>query len=217
MAFTCKELKAVVKDFIKNYPKYKNAIDTSIYTNHFFRLPNAIKGTIIKNGEYKTFDELSIHNIQHESFINFIPNILTEDEDFYDFSYKLFPNGIKSSDGEEDNKQEKQKQEKQKQEKQVNDYQEIKENNNLIDKDNIEFKIIEEFINNCYTNQLADDYESWRNVALALNNYFEKETGKYLFNLFSAKSSKYNSNDCNIFYDKIKRKNYGVVLVHYIT
>ena len=49
-AFTCKELKAIVKDFIKIYPKYKNAIDKSIYTNHFFRLPNAIKGAIIKNG-----------------------------------------------------------------------------------------------------------------------------------------------------------------------
>ena len=55
-----------------------------------------------------------------------------------------------------------------------------------------DFKIVEESINNCYSNERASNYQSWRNVVLAINNYFGKEAGRYLFNLFSSKSDKYN-------------------------
>ena len=43
-----------------------------------------------------------------------------------------------------------------------------------------DFKIVEEFINNCYSDERAVNYQTWRNVALAINNYFGKETGRYL-------------------------------------
>ena len=78
--FSCQEIKLICEDFIKEYPQYgNNIIDTSIYTNHWFRLPNSIKGNI---GDQK-YDELSIHQIKQGDFIDFIPNLLYRSDYYY--------------------------------------------------------------------------------------------------------------------------------------
>ena len=78
--FSSQEIKLICEDFIKEYPQYgNNIIDTPIYTNHWFRLPNSIKGDI---GD-KTYDELSIHHIKQDNFIDFIRNLLYRSDYYY--------------------------------------------------------------------------------------------------------------------------------------
>ena len=124
-----------------------------------------------------------------------------DDINYYHYSTDLFENGIKYIH---------QERTKPKKKTQVINNEEIKVNNNVnnndnVDVNNIEYKIVEEFINNCYTINRADNYKTWRNVGLALNNYFDKETDLYLFNLFSSKSSKYNNVECEVFYDNLTK------------
>ena len=84
--FSCNELKLIVKDFIKEYPEYNKILDTTIYSDHWFKMPNEIKSG-------KT--ELSIHKIIKGQYIDFIPNLLFDDVNYYNYSTDLFCNGIK--------------------------------------------------------------------------------------------------------------------------
>lgn len=79
-----------------------------------------------------------------------------------------------------------------------NDYniEEYKNNNN--------FQMIYDFINNCYSIDRAYIYHTWRAFGYAINNSFNFEEGLKLFLEFSKKSSNYCEEDVITFFKEIK-------------
>jgi hypothetical protein len=161
-------------NYVDNDGKKIKSIDTTIYSDHWFRCPNQTKGNdnrgihIIKKGELKDFiidfiDEDS-KNIDD---IKYIENDVKKDEQTYE------KNIVKKSI--------------------LKNLEEKKEENVIDDVEQINFKIeiITELIN-LLNNEYYEPYDNWRNVGMILKKTTHKYNYDffYLFEIFSKKSNK---------------------------
>lgn len=173
----CKKIKEIHENLLKENKtefiyngnnKTQKVIDTTIYSNHWFRCPNQSKEGkietkhIIKKGQMRDF---IIENIKKDSicldYIKFINRY--EDEPIKEIKIK------KSKKNE--NHQQKNISEKEQ------SYEKFKD-----------WTIIYKFFDECYKKERFELYEYWTNVGMAIKNRYGKD-GFELFKYFSNKAT----------------------------
>jgi phage/plasmid-associated DNA primase len=186
----------------------KKIIDSSIYSEHWFRCPNQSKGNYNKDG--------SKHIISYGNMKDFIiDNIPNKSKSINDIQFKNKQEIIEKNKQEiiEKNKQE--IIEKNKQEIIEKNKQEIIEKNNKNDdkKNNTNIQLIEKFINILSSNYY-NDYDDWIKVGMILKYLSYKNHVDFfeLFNNFSKKSLKYNENDVKKYWDNLKAQKITITI-----
>lgn len=188
---------------IDEFKNNKKCIDTTIYSNHWFRYPNQKKGHIgdettheIVNGtledfiiEYIPKDSISIDNIIYlDNKIEIKKN---------DDIIELPHNNTKK-----------------------NNYQMICKDEILstsMSKPDLYKKVFDE----CYKQERFEDYEHWTTIGMAIKNIFDDEKEAHdLFNYYSAKGSNYEGYEKTIykyktFIKKRKSDGYTVATIYY--
>lgn len=172
--------------------KYKmnnghNIIDVSNYCRHKFRMPNQTKGTTSKG------HQSGIHRIKKGAMEDFVLDYLPEDS--INIDDKIKP----------EIKQKKKHDEKIIIEKPIN----AQEAQMCVIK-NIEWKILIQFMDECYKPERYNSYEYWINIGMAIKNRYG-DSGYDLFNYFSKKSKKHDTDDeLKTKYDALKIYQDGV-------
>jgi phage/plasmid-associated DNA primase len=176
-----------------NEKKVKKSIDTTIYSEHWFRCPNQSKGNIIDIinnnqhiiffGEIKDFvidyiPENSI-NINYSDFVD--ENIFKKkiEEFVLEENNSLEINNIKNKYGE------------------ISVYNNVNDLSTLLTQTSLYKKMFDE----CYKKERFELYEYWISIGMAIKNTFLNEDEAFeLFNYYSAKGSNYEG------YEKTKYK-----------
>lgn len=192
-----------LKEIMLNYEKYlkkvhninKKNIDTSIYSEHWYRCPNQSKGSgdkknkhIIMNGNMEDFiiDYIPDYSIN-------LDNIIEDVKDNNGIKRGRKPKKIENENMTGLEIQEIDISKKSMSIKCCDDTIEKKIMNDENVLSNVMSKPITcmKIFDNCYNKERFDDYEMWISIGMALNNTFDNETALKLFDYFSSKGSKY--------------------------
>jgi phage/plasmid-associated DNA primase len=202
------------KEIVSNFKKYadieiKECIDTTVYSDKWFRLPNQTKGTTKNKPNAVLTTHKVIKGTMQDFILNYVPN------NSFNFENQEYISPI------EEKKEKKEKIEKLKEEKK-NEKIKIKEEE-LKKEEETKNKMIEMIENNFNTeydlvsdlldmldNQYYDNYENWRNIGFILKKLDNNKEEDYfkLFDKFSKKSKKYNKDEVKNFYNSIS--NYDI-------
>ena len=182
---SCENLKKIHNKLLKeNKDKFEQKnIDTTIYSEHWFRCPNQSKGTN-KDGIHKIMSgkmkDFIIEYIPKKSInINNIIESLSND--------KKIVNKEKIEEEVEEVEEEV--------EEAVEKY---KSNDIVLTKTLSQPQLYIKIFDECYKQERFDDYENWRNVGFALRNIFgDTPEGARLFNYFSQKGNNYDGEEIN--------------------
>lgn len=187
---SCEKLREIHENFIKNHQKdeyiytisngQKHCIDTSIYADHWFRLPM----------QSKKSDKNTIHRIIYGSMIDFVVqyipknSVSIEDKEYIDLNKKLI------------------KKTKDKKEKHIP----IQINNDTTDdidkklkcSNNYKFYFIyRQFFDKCYASIRFNTYKYWTDIGMALRNIYGMDAFD-LFNYFSSKGGNYEGSEITL-------------------
>jgi hypothetical protein len=213
---TTEKLKEIHENMKKQHPELSKNIDTSIYSEHWYRAPNQRKGTSI-NDDTK-------HIIQFGKMLDFIV--------YYIQSYSENINEYIVA---------KQQTSRKVNNKLLNDkpYNENIINNNCkdivvfgeddtpINKDKVLSKTISEptlykkMFDECYKQERFDVYDYWLSIGMALKNTFASHDEAFeLFNYFSSKGNNYDGYETtkkkfNTFIKKRTINKYTVATIYY--
>lgn len=211
---TCENLKEIHKKLLKEYKSdfiYKKdkkniyCIDTTIYSEHWFRCPNQSKGSvnggihIIKEGVMRDF----IIDYIPEDSIN-IDNIINNKQIIeYKKSENVDNNQIieyKKSENIEDN--------------QIIEYKDLVLSSCLTQP-----QLYKKIFDECYKQDRFDIYECWITIGMAIKNIFgDNDIGIELFDYYSSKGIKYEGQDITkIKYNTFSKKEtgYKVATIYY--
>ena len=201
-----KKLKEIHNN-LKNYLKNKNNIDTTIYSDHWYRCPNQSKG--IENDKGK-------HEIKNGKMKDFILEYIPKySKNIDNVNYVL-----------ENNKQIINYKKEQEINEEIIDIKQ-NENNQLINRESIlsttmtRPEIYKKVFDECYKQERFEVYEYWISVGMAIKNTFEDEREAYeLFNYYSAKGTNYDGYDNTIrkyktFIKKYKMDGHTIATIYY--
>jgi phage/plasmid-associated DNA primase len=191
------------KEIIINLSKYvntetKKCVDTTVYCDKWFRLPNQTKGVSLYN---KKDAILTKHNIINGKMKDFILNYIPEkSKNIEDVKYLENEN--------EKEKTEKKKKKEENEKVKINNEIKKKTQNDTQIYNTTQIETIEKLLNILDCNYY-DSFEFWRNIAFILKKYEQNTNNKMfdLFDKFSQKSKKYNSIEVKKFYDKLESYN----------
>jgi phage/plasmid-associated DNA primase len=189
----------------------KNCVDTSIYSEHWFRCPNQKKGTSINdtsmhkivNGKMKNFVIMHIPtksiNINNLKIVD--SNVVVEkkkivDDEIIECNEKL----TKKNSGEL--------------------VSHSNNNTNVTLLSTPQPAIYKKMFDECYKQERFENYNYWISIAMALKNTFDDDDEAFeLFNYYSAKGSNYGGTDMTRrkFQTFVKRekKNHTVATIYY--
>lgn len=167
------------KENLKQKDEEKSCVDTTIYSEHWFRCPNQKKGN-------KTEDK-SKHIIIKGALRDFVVNYIPKNsENINDIKYTETKNKeliVK------------------KKENLIVKNEEVGKNK-IIDKETVFSSTISQpmmykkMFDECYNNKRFNEYESWISVGMALkNSNLDDETAFEIFNYFSSKGNNYDGYD----------------------
>jgi len=226
---SCENLKELHSKFLKINKKefiYKNetniisCIDTTIYSEHWFRCPNQSKGTndngihIIKNGEMKDFiidyipeQSININNIIESIHvkkllkdkkiiekINIVNNMTSQELD------SINNTSINNN----------------------TDITPINNNELVLTSTLSQPQLYKKLFDDCYAQYRFDTYEYWKNVGMSLKNIFgDNDIGIELFNYYSLKGNNYEGYEITVhkyktFEKKIKGHSVGTIYFYAI-
>lgn len=203
---TTSKIKSLVLRFVDAYYSDMNGgvVDTTVYSDKWFRLPNQTKGKI-KNKD----SILSRHRIINGKMKDFILNYIPNNSFNID---NIVMNTKKDEDCKKEKKEKKEKDEKKETIEKGNNMnnEEIfnKINDEKNDRKNDELNMTWELLN-ILNREYYDSYELWRNIGFILKK-MHKNTGLdyfELFDKFSQKSNKYKRNEVKNFYDNMNNMN----------
>jgi hypothetical protein len=217
--FNCNtnKLKEIHKFFVKIYKNYKSIVDTTIYSEHWFRCPNQSKGSLKENEEqnqhkiivgkisdfiiaYIPKNSTNIDYIQIKQDVN-CDNINNDIEvenntEINNDCIKVDNSSIESNNIIEVNS---------------NNIIKINDSNNtniisydkeiLLSKTLSNASLYKKIFDECYKQERFEQYEYWKNVGMAIKNTFENDEEAFeLFNYYSTKGKNYEG------YEKTKFK-----------
>jgi len=214
---TVEKLKEIHINFLKykDNKELKSIIDTTIYSEHWFRLPNQLKGND-KNKE-------NMHKIIKGEIIDFILDYIPEySENISDIEYINEDLEIINVDKNNlllTNKNSK-------------ELVLTKPNNNaLVIRDNNSEQVLSSFLlqpslykkmfDECYKQERFENYENWISVGMALRNTFNNDDDAFdLFNYYSSKGRNYEGYEKTkfkyaTFVKKIDGKGYTIATIYY--
>jgi len=182
----------------------KNCIDTSIYSNHWFRCPLQCKGASYKKDEILNGVHEIINGKMKHFIVDYIPDYSIDINNIIDSNKQtnnntnnkliIKPKLDNKTDNKTDNKN-----------KNNNESEEIIECNRLNDKEHIESLL------NMLGEHRVNTYQDWINVGLILFNSQDKNSNCFdLWNNWSKKSSKYKSGECLDIWVKWATKNTNI-------
>jgi len=182
------KLKEIHQKFVEEYEmelKYKTkknttkcSVDTSIYSEHWFRCPNQKKGSKI--------DDTSIHEIKKGKMKDFvIANIPNKSININNKSF-VNNNQINEQNANKDDEII---------DCDVTSKQTTETKNNALTTTMYQPNLYKKIFDECYKQERFDKYENWISVAMALKNTFDDEEGFDLFNYFSSKGNNYDGID----------------------
>ncbi len=199
-----------IGEFFKKFKKYYNygaEIDTSIYGDKWWRLPNQTKGKKNKSDNMEGSEHKIIKGVLEDFVVTYIQ------EDCIKIEYKK--NDKKVS----------------KENSSIQSVQKEYNNDNLSDVSDLTSlysysvsgitcaedidasrseDVFKRFIEECYKADRYNNYDEWIKIGIALKNTYNNEKGFELFHIFSKKSNKYDAiageNDIKIYWDNIKVK-----------
>jgi phage/plasmid-associated DNA primase len=195
---SCKKLKEIHTNLLEKHKdiffyqtdiadNYQKVIDTTIYSKHWFRLPNQLKE------QYKNTE----HIIKRGKIEDFILGNIEKDSKCID-DYKFIDNDkitvkIKKINNKKNIIVDEKINIVNEQSKNIKDEQ--LNNNSLEEKIKTEyvndkFMLFKKFFDECYKKDRFDDYNDWITVGFAIKNRFGDD-GFDLFNYFSTKGIKY--------------------------
>lgn len=187
------KLKEIHTNFLKKYEKdltykdkktKKRMVDTTIYSEHWFRCPNQGKGT--------SAGDDSKHLIKRGSMGDFVIDYIVNDSiDINDFEYK---NVVKNKKMEIVKRNKKNKTNDQHSESEENQIVEIDcSKKDLVLSSTISQPVLyKKMFDECYKKERFEIYEYWITIGMALKNTFEDEKIAFeLFNYFSSKGNNY--------------------------
>jgi phage/plasmid-associated DNA primase len=183
----------VVNKSYGEFLKKKIDADFSHYASeHTFRLPNQMKegktGTehIIKNGQIKDFILQYVQESELKSFTEKHSELNVKEE------IQRREKEKKEKEKEEKQKEKDDKKKEKKTEKEEESSQEIRSANIIEDKK----KIVEQFIEKCYSYQRSSDYDTWIKFGICCKNSFNKDDAIFLWKEFSKiDMNKFNETD----------------------
>lgn len=178
-------IKQYQKEFTKKGDKATlNFIDTTIYSNHWFRYPNQSKG-VEKGG---------IHKIKKGNMCDFILDYIPENSKNIEM-VKIKQKEIIKKENEKKTKKVKNKEleikviDNQKNNKEIKIYS---EKDNYFVKTLSDEEFYKKMFDECYKQDRFEEYQYWINVGMALKNTFIDENKAFeIFNYYSSKGSKY--------------------------
>lgn len=189
---TTDELKIFQNKFKKNISKKENIdeknIDTSIYSNHWYRAPNQYKGET-KN-EVKLYNK---HVIQRGSILDFIPeyyvndgfhliknnnNLLNSEEEIINVSYETSLTSLINFSSSNNN---------------INEMKltTFEPNNNTMSKILSKSNLCQQLFDECYNESRFNEYMHWISIGMAIKNTFNNDEAFELFDYFSSKGTNY--------------------------
>jgi hypothetical protein len=220
---SCEKLKEIHTNLIKKNVDLKKIIDTTVYSEHWFRCPNQSKGNneanenkhIIIEGNMKNFvidyipknsenienikciGEIKLNNIKKSEKNKIID---TEIIDIKNCSKSINNNEIikKSSDN-----------------KIINYDKEL-----LLSKTLSDSKIYKKLFDECYKQERFEDYESWLSIGMAIKNAFVNIDEAFdLFNYYSAKGRNYEGQEKTKYkflsFEKKDKNGYTIATIHF--
>ena len=221
---SCKKLKEIHTNFLRIYKdefvyagknKIEKCIDTTIYSEHWFRYPNQAKNGntltkhVIMNGAMKDFIvEYIPHNSVSIEDKQFIQKITKENNNTKvavntNTSIVISKDNTKNNTNGKNNgktstdetkkviKQQKPKEEKPEQQPNTNDEQ-IKQYVSL--KTHSQFQMYLKFFNKCFKEERFNTYGDWITVGMALKNIYG-DMAFSVFDYFSSKAKNYDGTD----------------------
>ena len=189
-----------------------NCIDTTIYSEHWFRCPNQSKGNDINGGKHL------IINGEMEDFI--ITHIPKESININEVE-KILKKEIK-----EEETKEKEEDIIEKEEKRVIQINNEEKNKKMqVYKDTIENlstsmsqpELYKKMFDECYKQERFENYSHWIIVGMAIKNTFtDDEKAMDLFNYYSSKGSNYGGYEKTKYkFQSFKRDGYTVATIYY--
>jgi phage/plasmid-associated DNA primase len=199
-----------IGEFFKKFKKYYNygaEIDTSIYGDKWWRLPNQTKGKKNKNDDVEGSEHKIIKGVLEDFVVTYIQ------EDCIKIEYKKNDKKVNKENSS------------------IQSVQKEYNNDNLSDVSDLTSlysysvsgitcaedidasrseDVFKRFIEECYKADRYNNYDEWIKIGIALKNTYNNEKGFELFHIFSKKSNKYDAiageNDIKIYWDNIKVK-----------
>lgn len=202
------KLKEIHQNFKKWLPKeLQKSIDTTIYSEHWFRCPNQYKG-----GDNKK--EKGKHIIKSGNIIDFIVDYIPDKS--IDINYNDYLGVSKEKKGKpSESNNDIMEIDLRNNNLEINSYNSNNELSNILYKPNTCRMIFDE----CYKQERFENYDYWLSVGMALKNSFPDENiALDLFNYFSSKGSNYKGfEDVNSkFVSFVKMKNgYTFATIYY--
>ncbi len=191
-----KKLKEI-HDNLKNYIG-EQCVDTSIYSNHWFRCPNQKKGDNINDTSKHIIAAGSIEDF----IITYIPKSSTSIENMqYNDEYDEKPKKIKKD--KKNNalvvkdiivKQDDNQNNVIIKNDDIDQPQDNKKNELVLSKTMTQPVVIKKVID-CYKQQRYDEYNCWVSIGMALKNSFVDDVAFELFDYFSSKGKKYDGTE----------------------
>jgi hypothetical protein len=186
---SCQKMKSITQRFISYYSEFNKIVDTTIYTEKWFRYPNQLKNNIL-NTE---------HVIVYGDMIDFIVEYIPE-----------YSHNVDNIDFTKNNTIKKKVKIVKKNDKECDDYmypdyhdEDSVKLEEPIEEESDEIVKIEEklkksknyfyyhryrlFFDKCYKQDRFDDYQHWTSIGMALMNIYGMD-GFELFNYYSSKS-----------------------------
>ena len=211
------KLREIHTNFLKQYKerlvyndneKTYNCIDTTIYSEHWFRCPNQSKGNDPKGGKHiiieGSMEDFVIDNITSESInindikiINIKPTNINETDNEITDNEITNNEIIKSNEEKENNRKIEISEEK---ERKIILYN--KDDENILSTSMTKPELYKKMFDECYKVERFENYNCWITVGMAIKNTFtDEEKGIELFNYYSLKGGmKYEG------YEKTKSK-----------
>jgi phage/plasmid-associated DNA primase len=198
------KLKEIHTKFLKEYNdkltfndngKIKSCIDTSIYSNHWFRCPNQSKGQSNKKDEILDGKHIIINGKMKNFIVEYIPSKSENINKIIEIENKI-ENKMENNNKiiEMENKIENITEEK-------NQMILYSENKNIFSTSITRPELYKNLFDECYKQNRFEEYQYWMAIGMAIKNTFnDDEEAIELFNYFSAKGSNYEG------FDKTKKK-----------
>lgn len=184
---TAGEMKKIISEFMQYTNYTKENIDLSVYSNHFFRMPNQSKGKCKTNDNPKN---AGVHKIIHGDTIDFIVHYIPQDSTYIQ---SIHSQSIQI-------------------ERKKTNTREIIVNNTAGNEQSFSNNLGKTFIyknlfDHCYKQERFENYDNWITIGMCIRNSFDDNTGFELFNYFSSKGSNYEGLDKtkNVYYRLIKQ------------
>lgn len=214
---SCEKLKEIHLNLKKEVPELKKNIDTTVYSNHWYRCPNQTKGDENVSNKHKVIEgklenfiiEYIPKNSENIENAKYIGGIISK-------KIKAKKNIIVDDEKKEMNNSEIEIIKKEKYDNKIVNY----DKELLLSKTLSDSKMYKKLFDECYKQERFDKYEFWMSIGMAIKNTFGNMDEAFeLFNYYSAKGRNYEGEEKTKYkflsFEKKDKNGFTIATVHF--